>query len=156
MSKVVARASAGEATGREFLLLVTALMAMTAVGIDLMLPAFPDMRAEFGMASDSTRVALTVTTYFLGMAVGPWFFGPISDRTGRRGPLFIGLALYASASMVAARTGPSSLTRVTLITAPIRVSSPISRNEWYDCTASTMPMKQPGMPTTIVLATPML
>lgn len=102
MSKVVARASAGEATGREFLLLVTALMAMTAVGIDLMLPAFPDMRAEFGMASDSTRVALTVTTYFLGMAVGPWFFGPISDRTGRRGPLFIGLALYASASMVAA------------------------------------------------------
>jgi len=102
MSKVLARKSAGEATGREFLLLVTALMAMTAVGIDLMLPAFPEMRAEFGMSADSTRVALTVTTYFLGMAVGPWFFGPISDRTGRRGPLFIGLALYAVSSMVAA------------------------------------------------------
>ena len=40
----------GTATGREFVALVTALMAMTALGIDLMLPAFPDIRAEFGMA----------------------------------------------------------------------------------------------------------
>ena len=102
MSIAPARSSAGEATGREFLLLVTALMAITAVGIDLMLPAFPDMRAEFGMPSDSTRVALTVTAYFLGMAVGPWFFGPISDRTGRRKPMVVGLVLYGAASMTAA------------------------------------------------------
>ena len=102
MSNELARRSAGEATGREFLLLVTALMAITAVGIDLMLPAFPDMRAEFGMSPDSTRVALTVTAYFLGMAVGPWLFGPISDRTGRRKPLVAGLVLYAAASMTAA------------------------------------------------------
>jgi len=102
MSNHLARRTAGEATGREFLLLVTALMAMTAVGIDLMLPAFPDMRAEFGMAADSTRVGLTVTAYFLGMAVGPWLYGPISDRTGRRGPLLLGLGLYAASSMVAA------------------------------------------------------
>lgn len=102
MSKFLARGSAGEATGREFLLLVTALMALTAVGIDLMLPAFPDMRAEFGMSADSTRVGLTVTAYFLGMALGPWLYGPISDRTGRRGPLMLGLTLYATASLVAA------------------------------------------------------
>lgn len=102
MSNRPARKSAGEATGREFLLLVTGLMAITAVGIDLMLPAFPDMRAEFGMPSDSTRVSLTVTAYFLGMAVGPWLFGPISDRVGRRKPLVVGLVLYATASMTAA------------------------------------------------------
>ena len=41
----------GVATGREFILLVTALMATTALGIDLMLPAFPEIREQFGMAA---------------------------------------------------------------------------------------------------------
>ena len=71
------------ATGREFVLLVTALMATSALGIDLMLPAFPDMRAEFGMSPASTEVAMIVTAYFLGMAAGPWLYGPASDRFGR-------------------------------------------------------------------------
>ena len=44
------------ASGREFIVLMTALMTTTALGIDLMLPAFPDMRAEFGFPSDSTTV----------------------------------------------------------------------------------------------------
>lgn len=87
---------------REFMLLVTALMATTALGIDLMLPAFPDIRSEFGMPADSTKVAWILTAYFLGMAVGPWCFGPASDRFGRRAPLRAGLVLYGAASIVAA------------------------------------------------------
>lgn len=90
------------ATGREFILLVTALMATTALGIDLMLPAFPEMREQFGMAPDSTQVSWIVTAYFLGMAVGPWLYGPASDRFGRRVPLFAGLTLYAVAAVIAA------------------------------------------------------
>lgn len=90
------------ATGKEFTFLVTALMAMTALGIDLMLPAFPDMRAEFGMSSDSTQVAWVITAYFLGMAIGPWFYGPVSDRYGRRKPLYAGLVLYAVGASVSA------------------------------------------------------
>lgn len=98
-----AAAPPGHATGeREFMLLVTALMATTALGIDLMLPAFPDIRAEFGMPADSTKVAWIITAYFLGMAVGPWCFGPASDRFGRRTPLRAGLVLYGVASAVAA------------------------------------------------------
>lgn len=92
----------GEATGREFILLVTALMATTALGIDLMLPAFPEIRAQFGMAPDSTQVAWIITAYFLGMAAGPWLYGPASDRFGRRIPLYAGLALYAAAAVTAA------------------------------------------------------
>ena len=92
----------GVATGREFILLVTALMATTAVGIDLMLPAFPEIRQQFGMAPDSTQVTWIVTAYFLGLAAGPWLYGPASDRFGRRIPLFAGLALYAVSAATAA------------------------------------------------------
>lgn len=89
------------ATGREFIALVTALMATTALGIDLMLPAFPDMRTEFGFPSDSTQVTWVITVYFLGLAIGPWLYGPASDRFGRRRLLFAGLALYSVGSFVA-------------------------------------------------------
>ncbi|MCB0979485.1 MAG: MFS transporter, partial [Ilumatobacter sp.] len=80
----------GVAEGKEFIALVTGLMAMSALGIDLMLPAFPDMRTTFGMAADSTDVAWIVNAYFLGMAAGPWLYGPASDRYGRRPPLVAG------------------------------------------------------------------
>jgi len=92
----------GVATGREFILLVTALMATTALGIDLMLPAFPDIRHQFGMSVDSTQVTWIVTAYFLGMAAGPWLYGPASDRFGRRVPLYAGLLLYTLSAATAA------------------------------------------------------
>lgn len=92
----------GTAEGKEFIALVTALMATSALGIDLMLPAFSDIRAEFGMAADSTSVTWIVTAYFLGMAVGPWLYGPASDRFGRRKPLLAGLTLYGVAATLAA------------------------------------------------------
>lgn len=99
---VAVEAPRGEATGREFVALVTALMAVTAMGIDVMLPAFPDIRREFGMAPDSTQVTWIITAYFLGMAVGPWVFGPASDRYGRRPLLVVGLVAYAAAGIAAA------------------------------------------------------
>jgi len=91
----------GTASGREFIILVTALMASGALAIDLMLPAFPDMRAEYGMSPDSTQVAWIVTAFFLGMAVGPWLYGPVSDRYGRRAPLFVGMTIYILAALAA-------------------------------------------------------
>ncbi|CAB4748504.1 unannotated protein [freshwater metagenome] len=87
---------------REFLLLVSVLSATTAIGIDLVLPAFPNIRQQFGMASDSSAVAWMITAYFLGLAVGPWLYGPASDRYGRRRPLYAGLALYAVAAIIGA------------------------------------------------------
>jgi MFS transporter, DHA1 family, multidrug resistance protein len=89
------------ATGREFIALITVLMGSVALSIDLMLPAFPEMRREFGMSPDSTQVTWIVTAYFLGLAIGPWLYGPASDRHGRRAPLFIGLLLSVVAALAA-------------------------------------------------------
>jgi len=47
-------------------------------------------------------VVWIVTAFFLGMAVGPWLYGPASDRYGRRRPLFAGLVLYIVSALVAA------------------------------------------------------
>lgn len=76
-------------------------MGSVALSIDLMLPAFPEMRREFGMSPDSTQVSWIVTAYFLGLAIGPWLYGPASDRHGRRAPLFIGLLLSVVAALAA-------------------------------------------------------
>lgn len=87
---------------REFIGLVVALMACGALAIDTILPAFADVRSEFGMPADSTRVGWLVTAFFLGLAVGPWLYGPASDRFGRRRPLQAGLVLYVLSAVVAA------------------------------------------------------
>jgi len=93
---------ARRAEGREFVAIVTALMALTAVAVDLMIPTFPDMRREFGMAADSARIGWVVTAFFLGLALGPWLYGPASDRYGRRRPLVAGLCLYTLGAIVSA------------------------------------------------------
>ncbi|MFM2070579.1 MAG: hypothetical protein RLZZ623_842 [Actinomycetota bacterium] len=90
------------AHGREFIFLVTALMATGALAIDLMLPAFPDIRAEFGMSADSSQVGWIVTSFFLGLAVGPWLYGPASDKYGRRPLLFAGMTLYVVSALASA------------------------------------------------------
>ncbi|MFM1752158.1 MAG: hypothetical protein RL119_1120 [Actinomycetota bacterium] len=104
MSLVTSRAKEatdGKAQGREFIFLVTALMASMALAIDIMLPAFPEMRREFGMSADSTQVAWVITAFFLGVAIGPWLYGPASDRFGRRRPLLIGLSFYVAGGLLA-------------------------------------------------------
>jgi len=77
-------------------------MALGALGIDLMLPAFDDIRAAFDLPADSTRVAGIVTTYMLGLAVGTLVYGPLSDRVGRRPALYLGFLLYALGALGAA------------------------------------------------------
>jgi len=88
---VTGRKTAGN---KEFIAMVTAFMAMGALAIDIMIPAFPEMRREFGMSPDSTDVGWIVTAFFLGVAIGPWLYGPASDRYGRKKPLVVGTIIY--------------------------------------------------------------
>ena len=77
-------------------------MAMGALGIDLMLPAFDAMRADLGLAADSNAIAGTVTTYFLGLALGTFVYGPLSDRLGRRRSLYISYGIYGVGAVASA------------------------------------------------------
>jgi DHA1 family bicyclomycin/chloramphenicol resistance-like MFS transporter len=77
-------------------------MALAALGIDLMLPAFPAIRRSFDLATDSTAVAGLVTAYFVGLALGQLVYGPLSDRYGRRPTLYGGYVIYALGALAGA------------------------------------------------------
>jgi DHA1 family bicyclomycin/chloramphenicol resistance-like MFS transporter len=79
---------------REFIVLMSMLMALTALAIDMMLPAFGEMRSDFGLPADSNAVALIVTVLFLGIGLGQLVWGPLADALGRKRILWAGLAVY--------------------------------------------------------------
>lgn len=79
---------------RELLILISAIMALMALAIDLMLPAFDDIRAAFDLAPDSNEVARVITVFFLGLAVAQVVWGPLADRFGRKPVLAGGMIIY--------------------------------------------------------------
>ncbi|MFJ9027260.1 multidrug effflux MFS transporter [Streptomyces sp. NPDC102274] len=83
--------------------LTVALVLLCFVGplsTDMYLPAFPRMTAE--LRTDASGVQLTLTSFLAGMTAGHLVFGPLSDRYGRRGPLFAGTAVCAVATALCA------------------------------------------------------
>jgi len=85
---------------REFISLLALLIALTALSIDIMLPALPDIGRSFGVATDNDR-QLVVTGYLVGLAFGQLIWGHLSDLLGRRIPLLVGLGVYVFGSFVA-------------------------------------------------------
>ena len=87
---------------REFVLFMALVSAMAALAIDIMLPAFSEMRRAFGLDADSTRLSLTITLFLMGTGVGNLFYGPIADAVGRKPTLAGSMALYGAAALTAA------------------------------------------------------
>ncbi len=73
---------------------------LIAFGIDVALPAFDDIEAD--LPTGGASISLIVTLYFVGMAVGQVFYGPISDRFGRRPALLVGLSFYVIGALASA------------------------------------------------------
>jgi len=96
-----AAAPAGTARGRELIALLAMATALTALGIDLMLPAFDEIRADLGLAEGATAVTGLVTAYFVGLGVGTVFYGPLADHRGRRWTMRLGLAVYVAGALLA-------------------------------------------------------
>ena len=85
----------------EFIALCAALMALNSLAIDIMLPALQQIGASLGVENENHR-QYVITAYILGFGGGQLFFGPISDRFGRRAPLVAGLIIYVAAAAAAA------------------------------------------------------
>jgi DHA1 family bicyclomycin/chloramphenicol resistance-like MFS transporter len=74
-----------------------ALTAMGPLAIDMYLPALPTIARDLGASAAAVQVSLA--TYFIGIAIGQAFYGPLSDRIGRKPALGFGLAVFVAASI---------------------------------------------------------
>ena len=77
--------------------LLGALSVISPFSIDMYLPAFPQVAKDLSVPD--AAIALTISSYFIGLALGQVFYGPFLDRYGRRTPLLAGLAIYIFASV---------------------------------------------------------
>jgi MFS transporter, DHA1 family, multidrug resistance protein len=79
---------------------VVLLTMIAPLATDMYVPAFPVVGSDLG--ATATEVQLTLTTYFVGMALGQLIGGPVSDQRGRRRPLLASLVVMALASALCA------------------------------------------------------
>ena len=83
--------------------LVLVLGMLTAIGpfsIDMYLPSFPAIAVA--LHTSVARISLSLSSFFIGIAFGQMFYGPLLDRFGRKKPLYVGLTLYLLASIACA------------------------------------------------------
>ena len=78
---------------RELVAMMAALMALNALAIDSILPAFPALGAAFDVASANDR-QFVISSYLMGMGIGSLFYGPIGDQVGRKPVLLGSLVFY--------------------------------------------------------------
>ena len=74
-----------------------ALATITPIAIDLYLPAFSQIAEDFN--TTPATISLSVSSYFIGMALGQMLYGPLLDRYGRKRPLYAGLLIFILASL---------------------------------------------------------
>ena len=84
----------------EFVALIAMLFATIAFSIDAMLPALPEIAAELSPA-EPNRAQLIITSFVLGMGLGTFVAGPLSDSFGRRSVIVAGAALYCAGALLA-------------------------------------------------------
>ncbi len=79
-------------------MLLALFTSLGPLSIDMYLPALPQMAQDFQVTTQ--QIANTLPAYFLGLAIGQLIYGPISDRIGRKKPLYFGMALYSLAGIL--------------------------------------------------------
>jgi len=80
-----------------WLVLLGCLTAVAPISIDMYLPSFPQVAHD--LVAPPGRMEFTLASFFIGLTIGQLFYGPLSDRFGRKPPLYFGFALYTAASL---------------------------------------------------------
>jgi MFS transporter, DHA1 family, multidrug resistance protein len=99
----------------EFRLMLSLCMALGALAIDLMLPAFPEIRLDLQLAKGSPAVAGLVTFFLFGMALGQIPAGLLTDRFGRRIALqsaLVGVCIMSVVAGLAPKLGVMLVVRL--------------------------------------------
>lgn len=76
------------------MLILSGLMGCTTLSTDIYLPAMPAMEKALG-----GNVEFTITGFLIGFAIAQLIWGPISDRVGRKKPLFVGMTIFTVGSV---------------------------------------------------------
>ena len=79
------------------ILILGALSTVSPFSIDMYLPAFPQIARDLG--TTPAEISFSVSGYFIGLAAGQLFYGPLLDRFGRKPPIYAGLVLFILASL---------------------------------------------------------
>jgi len=121
-------------TSGVFILILGAIQAIMPMSIDLYLPALPTIARELQVEPGS--VQLTVAVFLLGVAIGQLIYGPITDKYGRKLPLFVGLGFYIVGALLCAKADSIELLiggrfiQALGASAGAVISSAIARDVW--------------------------
>lgn len=88
---------AGPGLAPALIVLLGVLTAFGPMAIDMYLPGLPAMSRDLGVGTAQGQ--LTIASFFVGFAIGQLFYGPASDRLGRRAPLLAGVLIFVLASV---------------------------------------------------------
>ena len=78
---------------------MAAMMSLTALSIDAILPAMGLIRAKFNVEANAGHWIITYV--FIGLSVGQIFFGPLADSIGRKPVAFAGISLFIIGNLMA-------------------------------------------------------
>ena len=83
----------GKMGDKEFIALTAFMMSLVALSIDMMLPALPLIGADLGVTNDNDRQMILIT-FLAGMNIAQFFYGPLSDKIGRKPSILIGTVIF--------------------------------------------------------------
>jgi DHA1 family bicyclomycin/chloramphenicol resistance-like MFS transporter len=85
----------------ELIVLMGVLQAFAPLSIDMYLPSMPLLEKVFH--ATTAQVQITLVTFLLGYALGQSLYGPVTDRFGRKPPLYFSLTLFVVSSIACAQ-----------------------------------------------------
>ena len=107
----------------EFVAIMAMLVATVALSMDGILPAL-SMIADDMTPDDPNRAQFVLSSFVVGMAVGTFFMGPISDSFGRKRVIYCGAVLYIFCAVMCATTDNFDVLLLSRLGQGIGVSAP--------------------------------